>query len=204
MSSARLHPELWSSPLLWHVHFQPSHLPVADPLAWQSILQVDSAAQRENTLAVKNSSSHVHLMFPSSLLAQEPPRLPTALQVPTQKLSPRSHLEGTRAFMSSRLIDCSLQWQTFSESQIPEVCPNITQPNVQRVSPPIEHRIPASPRDSVDSITIKPNIVLLLCSGRLKQPAGLIVRLGDRQRGDVMAGSARARAKEMIKAQDEV
>ncbi len=51
--------------------------PKANPFAWQSSLQVDSAAQRANSLGDKKSSAHLQ-----SFSRQEPLLRPIALHVP--------------------------------------------------------------------------------------------------------------------------
>jgi len=130
-----------SSPLLIHLQFQPSHFPVAFPLAWQSSLQVDSAAHRANSVGLRKAVSHSQSNKPS-FFVQIPVFLPIELQVPSQNESPRLHLEGRSAFKFFKLIDFSLQWQVPSSSQTPEVCPSSTHPAVQTGFPKV-HLKPA-------------------------------------------------------------
>ena len=65
----------------WHLQFQPLHSPVAFPLAWQSSLQVDSAAQSANCFGVSFSSEHWQSKELFTVL-HSPVLRPIALQVP--------------------------------------------------------------------------------------------------------------------------
>ena len=65
----------------WHLQFQPLHSPVAFPLAWQSSLQVDSAAQSANCFGVSFSSEHWQSKELFTVL-HSPVLRPMALQVP--------------------------------------------------------------------------------------------------------------------------
>ena len=73
--------KFWMSLVDWHLQFQPLHSPVAFPLAWQSSLQVDSAAQSANCFGVSFSSEHWQSKELFTVL-HSPVLRPIALQVP--------------------------------------------------------------------------------------------------------------------------
>ena len=77
---------------------------MALPLAWQSNLQVDSAAHKANSEGLKNSSEHSQ----PSPYSHEPDLRPMALQVPSQNDSPSVHLEGNSSLKALKSMSFSL------------------------------------------------------------------------------------------------
>jgi len=123
-----------------HSQAHPTHSPVPWPLAWQSIRQVEAAAQSKNWLGVRNSSEHVQPYVP-----QVPVLLPREWQVPSQTAFPRWHLDGRRARKLLREIDDSEHQHFPASSHKPEVCPRATQPAVQAQLPKVHLNPPWVP-----------------------------------------------------------
>lgn len=132
---------------------------MALPLAWQSNLQVDSAAHKANSEGLKNSSEHSQ----PSPYSHEPDLRPMALQVPSQNDSPSVHLEGNSSLKALKSMSFSLHLKnqrntkskncfsrffvniyqhSLSSSQVPLDCPKTTQLAEQAKSPMV-HRNPA-------------------------------------------------------------
>lgn len=123
------------------LHTQPSHWPEPCPLVWQCILQVEAAAHSANSVGDRYSSEHSQ-SFPPLSVVHFPVFRPIELHVPSQNDSPRSHLEGRSALMSSKLISRSLHQHFQSSSQMPEVCPRAAHP-AEQAQLPNEHLNPA-------------------------------------------------------------